>query len=132
MAEAIDATGFLRGLRLADERVRRGAARGIQRLMGRVEKRAKDLAPILTGTLAASIHADYAGMTVTDQEVSGRVAAGGGESADYAIRQHEEPMHHTHPVEGTYASKYMEKAVTETAGQAGPVIAEEVRKELGG
>ncbi len=128
--ERFDAREFLRGLSLADARVRRGAARGMQKLALEVERQAKELAPVETGTLAGTI---AAGDVKADPEkVEVEVAAGGGEAADYAVKQHEVPMHHTQPIEGVYPSKYMERPLQVVSRKAGAALAGEVRRELTG
>jgi uncharacterized membrane protein YebE (DUF533 family) len=132
MADAnFDASAFIKGLNLADARVQRGARRGMAMLLADGERRAKEHCPIESGTLAGTIVGSADSIKVTSQAVTGTLAAGGGEASDYAIKQHEVPMHHTHPTEGTYASKYIEKAIKELTPKAAPVFADEIKKELG-
>jgi hypothetical protein len=128
MGASFDPSQFLRRLNFADQVVRRAALRAMRELMGHGERRAKELVPILTGTLAGTIRSD---VHLQGERLEGRILAGGGEAADYAIRQHEEPMQHTHPVEGHYASKYVEQQLNELVAKAGPFLAGEIKAALG-
>lgn len=134
----LDDTAFLRGLKLADARVARAVRRAFAKLLAQAERRAKELCPIdqrpraAGGTLAATIQGDARTIEVTANRVTARLTAGGGEAADYAVRQHEEPLTHSHPVSGVYASKYVEQPIHELSRVAGAYVADEVRKELGG
>jgi len=126
---SIDPTTFLKGLDLADKIVRRAAVKGMRQLAAAGEERAKVLVPIETGTLAGTIRSE---VSATETRVEGRIVAGGGEASDYAIVQHEAELHHTHPVEGTYASKYVETPIKELTPKAASFLAEKIRNELNG
>jgi hypothetical protein len=127
---AFDASDFLAGLKLADLRVQRGGRRATALLLAQGEKRGKELCPIREGTLLATIEGDGRAIVVTDEKIEGRLMAGGGEAADYAVRQHEVPMAHSHPVSGVYASKYIETPMKELSTVGGQVYADEIRKEM--
>jgi len=125
----IDATEFLRGLRIADARVQRGARRGMAKMLAHLERLSKGLCPIRTGTLAATISGDPATIEIHGSAIEGRIVAGGGEAADYAIVQHERALHHTFPAEGVYPAKYVEQPLKSEARRAGETIAGEIRRE---
>lgn len=132
----VDASSFLRGLNLADIAAQRGARRGFALCLAHGEKLAKGYCPIDQsgkkpgGTLAATIAGDHRTIEVSGDKIEGKITAGGGEASDYAIKQHEDELNHTHPVAGTYASQYITKALAELAPLAPEVIADEIRKEL--
>jgi hypothetical protein len=130
MPDTFDASSFLKGLDLADRRVRAGGVRGMAMLLGRGEQRSKELVPVDTGTLAGTIVGDVQGIRADEKLIEGTLTAGGGEASDYAVRQHEEPLEHTHPEDGVYASKYIERPLKEISGIAASVMAAEIRKEL--
>jgi len=127
---SFDASKFLKGLNLADLRVRRGAARGVAKAMLKCEQHAKQDCPVETGTLAGTIHADVLNIKSTEASVSGVISAGGGEASDYAVYQHEHPLHHKFPFEGTYAAKYIEKPLIVLAPVCAGIIAAEIQREL--
>lgn len=133
----IDARRFLKGLSLADRRVMLGARRGVAKILAEWEKRAKRLAPVDQsgrkpgGTLAASITAHVDDIEAGPNRVQGKISAGGGEAADYAIRQHEATLRHTHPTSGVYASKYIEQPAKELDSVAGRTVADEIKRQLG-
>jgi hypothetical protein len=137
MSTELDASDFLAGLNLADQRVRRGAKRAVAILLAHGEKLAKDLCPVDQsgrkpgGTLMATIAGDARTIKDDGEAITGELTAGGGEAADYTVKQHEQPLHHTHPRDGTYASKFIEGALKELNGLAADTIAQEVHKELG-
>ncbi len=126
-----DPSAFLKGLDLADQRVRRGALRGMAKLLADGERRMKQAVPVETGTLAGTCVGDLQGIKADDQAVTGELTAGGGEASDYAVVQHEEPMQHTTPYEGVYAAKYVEGPLKELAPIAAGVLADEIKGELG-
>jgi hypothetical protein len=132
----IDASQFLQGLDLADARAVRGCRRGMALSLADLERRCKQAAPIDQsgrkpgGTLAASIVGAADSIVVAPGRIEGKVAAGGGEAADYAITQHEAPLHHTHPTDGVYASKFIEQPLKEMTAKYGELVAGEARKEL--
>ncbi len=137
MGKTFDDGRFLKGLNLADKRVRRGAVRGMALLLAHGEKRGKELCPIDQsgrkpgGTLAGTIKGDAKSIKVTDKRIVGQLTAGGGEASDYAVRQHEESLTHSHPTGGVYPSKFIETPLKELAGKAPGVLADEIRRELG-
>ena len=128
----INAVAFVRGLRLADSRVRKAARRGVAIELAKAEHRGKERCPIKTGTLSASITADIQGIQETADSITGTLTAGGGEAADYAVRQHEEPLHHTFPVDGVYASKFVEMPLREAMQSLPITVADECRRALSG
>jgi hypothetical protein len=130
MSDSFDASEFIKGLNLADVRVRKGDRRGVAKLLMHGERRAKELVPVLTGTLAGTIVGDVRGIQVSDQAVEGFLTAGGGEASDYAVIQHEVALNHTHPVAGCYASKYIERPLVELSRVAAGILAVEIQKEL--
>lgn len=132
MASEFNASAFIAGLRLADSRVRTAARRAVAIELARAEHRAKELCPIRTGTLSASIEADIQGIEVSDREVTGTLTAGGGEAADYAVKQHEDILHHTFPEDGVYASKYIERPLQEARQSLPQTVARECRSALSG
>jgi hypothetical protein len=101
------------------------------------ERLAKGLCPVDQsgrrpgGTLMATIAGDARTIRDDGEAIVGTLTAGGGEAADYAVRQHEQPLTHTHPTSGVYASKYVEGALKQLNGLAADIIAGEVRQELG-
>jgi hypothetical protein len=131
MSSVFDPSAFFDGLRKARALYSKGAKRGMAMLLAHGERRAKELTPVKSGTLAGTVVGDPASIKITDAEVSAALAAGGGEAADYAIVQHEAELHHTHPNEGTYAAKFIEKAVLELKAKAGPTLAASMKMEAG-
>jgi len=128
MPHDFDASQFLRGLRLADAAVRRGAVRGVAKGLAHGERLGRQYCPVRTGTLAGTIVGDVAGIIATDTRIVGLLTAGGGEASDYALVQHEAVLHHA---DGTYAAKFIERPIKELKGKLGPVIAAEIRAEAG-
>lgn len=126
----VNASAFLRGLRLADARASQAAKRGMAKVLLHTERLAKEAAPVESGTLAGTIVADPRDIEVSPQAIVGTITAGGGEASDYAIVQHEMPLRHSHPHSGVYASKYVEGPLQQVAPKAGQVIAAEVRRAL--
>lgn len=131
MPANFDASEFLKGLDMALAAVKRGERRGMALMLAQTEKLAKEAVPIKSSTLGASICTDMpARFTVTDRECTGRIYAGGGEASDYSIYQHEETLHHTHPVDGTYPSKYIETPIKRLVPIFPEVMAGEILTEL--
>lgn len=132
-----DDTQFLKGLKLADQATRRGVRRGFAKCLAHGEAQAKKYCPIdqrpkhAGGTLQATIQGDAKSIEITDEKATGHLTAGGGEASDYAVRQHEETLTHSHPYSGRYPSKFIEKALQDVSLSAGAVVADEVRKEIG-
>lgn len=126
----LDAQQFLRGLNLAEARAQRGAKRGMALMLAHLERLSKAKCPVRMGTLAATISGDAKTIEVKTGSIEGRITAGGGEAADYAVVQHERELTHSFPQPGTYAAKFIEGPLVESAHLAGKVIAEEVKREL--
>lgn len=131
-SSSFSATAFVRGLRLADSRVRKAARRALAIELARAEHRAKELCPIASGTLSASIAGDHRTIKETARGLTAELTAGGGEAADYAVVQHEQPLHHTFPTDGVYASKYIEIPIREASRTLGQTTADECRRALSG
>ncbi|MCE5280209.1 MAG: hypothetical protein ABFD92_00055 [Planctomycetaceae bacterium] len=128
---SFDASEFLRGLDMANERVQHGARRGFVLSLAHLERKCKEAVPVETGTLAGTIVGAASTIQITPDGVAGHVAAGGGEAADYAIRQHEEPMQHSHPRPGVYAAKFVEGPLKAEGPKCMEVVADEIRGQLG-
>jgi len=120
---------FQAGLKNGHVRMRRGAMRGVQLVANHTERKCKEVCPVKHGTLAGSIVAGDA--RLDGGQIKAGISAGGGEAADYAVRQHEVPMAHSNPHSGTYASKYIENPIKESKSKIGPTVAGEIKKELG-
>lgn len=105
--------------------------------LGRAKQLANDRVPVDQsgrkpgGTLQRSIVAHVDRIEATSAGVHGVISAGGGEAGDYAIRQHEDVLHHTHPVEGAYASKYIEMPLKELDRVFPELLASQIMGMLG-
>lgn len=132
MAESFefDASAFLAGLKRGGDVARNAARDGMQAALLDLERRAKQRTPVDQGTLQRGIHARTNEIVVEEDRIEGVVATGA-ESSDYAIVQHEESLQHTHPVEGTYAAKYIEGPLKEMGPTYGRSMAAAVRGALG-
>ena len=108
MGKNFNATEFFRGLEKANQRQLEAARKATAETMLHIERSAKKQCPIETGTLAAGIRADVENLQVSRRGVKGQIIAGGGESADYALTQHEAVLTHSYPKPGVYASKFLE------------------------
>jgi len=126
-----DASDFFAGLRRGGQLARDAASKALTGALLDYERRAKEATPVDQGTLMRGIHARTNEIVVTEEKIEGIVATGA-ESSDYAITQHEDVLHHTHPVEGTYAAKFLEKPLKEMGQQYAQAVSDAVRGALGG
>jgi len=136
MPADFDASDFLKRLDLANRLVQRGLGRGMAVVLGQGERIMKQNCPIDQsgkkpgGTLNASCRGDPKTITVSAEKIQGLLTAGGGEASDYAWAQHEGEFTHSYPVSGTYAAKYVEKAVAALVPIAPAVLAKHAKDAL--
>lgn len=123
MAGAWDTSGIAAGLKEAEQRMKDGAADGLEKLARDALAKMQAVTPVLTGALRAS------GRYEVDREnLKAAVGFGSGATAEYVLVEHESMSNH-HP---NGQAKFAEgPLISQVAPEAGPLLAASVKAKLG-
>ena len=131
--EVFNAEEFIGNLQRALAKHESVAREATAEMMLHIEREAKHDCPVDQsgrkpgGTLMASIRAEVDDIKIDRKGIEGTITAGGGEAADYALKQHEVPMAHSKPYAGVYASKYLENPMKRNIKKFAKHIAKKLR-----
>lgn len=134
MAELkFDFDAFFKSLEFTNEKVKRGAERGMHDATDDLLRESVNLAPLDKGTLRRSASK---GVEVTSNGVVGEVTysvtetSGNGERINYALYQHELGESYKDPTTPGTQPKFLERPLKQNAERYRDMIAEEIRREL--